>query len=217
MPIKHKKTGTGITEREVTEVTAPFGEKEIAEVGKLFSREFTFEGLYGKRAEVWAREVLVDADLDPGENLEHFHTVDYLQRLTSERVYSTEVDYAARVLQALKLVRTLMEHGDVEDVARFAVELGLLLQEMAMKFKWEGYALSGQKRAEDLRSATARWNQLRAAEAAEIHEKWLTRAKPVWAKHRTWGALKVAETIAEPHESPDYIRQIISSVRPSTK
>lgn len=196
MPSRTKTRGSGITEKKVTVYEMPLTDEEMeqlkVDMKEWSSREYSFEGLYGKRAEAWAREILEAADLDPGKQMERFHTLEYLQRLTRERKDSIEIDYAARLLDALRLVRACVERGDIEDVARLAVEFGLLLQEMAMKFKWERDALSGVSYRLNFKAGRDEYNKQRKREAAEQYRWFQTLADELWEKRANWSRNAVA-------------------------
>ena len=58
MPVKRKKIGSGITEREAVDISAPFGVVESKAIRELFDRGFDFESTYGRPIETWARATL---------------------------------------------------------------------------------------------------------------------------------------------------------------
>lgn len=232
MPIKSRTIGTGITKEEITEFMEPLTPEEKSEWLRLSreSWEGTHEGLYLKSLEVWAREVLKKAGLAiPEDSLRSLAKLpvknrEWIDPVRENKGPTTERDcregYAIRFLTLVIRIRHLLKRnrrGDAEEATRLGIELGMLITECRMKFVWEQPALSGRRRAEDLERARDRYNRTRRAEAEQKQVRWLQKAKGVWAKHPSWGALKVAEAIAQGWESPDYIRQKISSERPAKK
>ncbi len=226
MPIKRVKTGTGITEKETTRVSPPLGAEELDWLRRFWNQDFSFENRYGAVLESQARGVLEKAGLaEPGADLNELASL----AVGAERPDSPE-GYAVQLLERLQCVRMLIKlanfsaaaerkeyvirHGDVAEAARFAFELGAIWKEAEMKFRWERLALSGKQRSDDLKAARATYNKRRRAEADKKHAKWREAARKVWAKHPTWGALKVAEVIAK-GENPDYIRRIIKTEKPA--
>ncbi|MDA2935274.1 hypothetical protein MYX82_13175 [Acidobacteria bacterium AH-259-D05] len=229
---KIKIVGTGISKREVVTYEEPLTHEDIEEMMHrpspfLNPEEFTFEKQYGKDIETFARQVLQHAsakvtDIRVRHNL---YELSYLPIGDNEEPDTLEA-YAVRFLRKLLAVRGLIEKdsGDEDkgengrsSTARLAFELGCLVGEAEMKFEWEQPALSGRKRADDLAQARDSHNDTRRKIAAKKHAKWREEALAVWKTHPTWGALKVAEIIADSSESPETIRKIIITVKPTTK
>ena len=233
MSIKSRTIGTGITREKITQFVEPLTPQEKREwlqLSRELSREETYEGLYLKPLEAWARKVLEEAGLARSEDSQ----VSLMKLPFTDREGTipagenqhpiTERDshegYAIRFLRFVVGIRYLLKRnrrGDAEEAARLGIELGMLITESRMQFSWEQPAISDRRRAEALEIARDRHNLTKRAEAEQKQARWREKAKGVWLRHPSWGALKVAEEIAQGWESPNYIRQKISSGRPSSK
>ena len=139
MPIKQKIIGTGITQRHVTQVGAPFGPEEVAKVGEFFRQQSTFEGRVGGPIECWSRSVLEQAGLaQPGTDL-----LDLANLAVGRERPDSREGYAVRLLQNLRILRAVISRGEASEAARFGTEVGALCHEAQMKFKHEKPALRG--------------------------------------------------------------------------
>lgn len=80
--------------------------------------------------------------------------------------------YARRLLMLIKRVRRFIAEGDASRAARFAVDLGIVFDEMLMKAEWERPALVGVARRESAGSATALKESARIIRVAIAAELW---------------------------------------------
>src|SRR5438093_10776534 len=69
MPIERRRRGSGITAKEETRITGPFGAAEHVERRRMIDRDFSFEGLIGGPLEAQMSRILeaagITADLEP--------------------------------------------------------------------------------------------------------------------------------------------------------
>lgn len=224
MPVTHDTTGTGITKKPRTSISAPMvGDEVIAVFKKWGSTDYTFEGLHGGPLEAHCRDILEKAGLaKPRASLTELASV-----RVGDKAPDSQEGYAVRFVQELRLIRTCIETERAADAARFAFYLGTLVEEARMKFAWERYALRGVNNDEHLSWGRDENNQKRRAVATRLHKRWCQRARELWPKHPTWSATTVAEKIAQEEEriallegegrktpKPDYIRHIIRTESP---
>jgi len=140
-----KKVGTGMTERDAVEYSgedmAPALKElteEWAEVGNSFEWRIS-------RAEQWAEAVMSQAD-------EPAFTEDNPQW------------YAQRILKHVRVIRRMLDQGDTIEAAAWSVDVGFLICEAAMKFRWQDDVDTAQryKAGQAEKSAKAnnkRWSQ----------------------------------------------------------
>ncbi len=159
MPIKDYEIRDGITARQGVRISAPFGDAELAAVGRMFEalgRQADFEGMT-EPLEAWAQETLVKAGIPPDPR--RLHALPSggrgsLTALVKDRPFSKEW-YAAEILHRLHFIRAFLERGEAAEAARWCLGLGALTQEADDKFEWEQHALRGLKTLESARAGHA--------------------------------------------------------------
>ena len=105
--------------------------------------------------------------------------------------------YAARILEQIRCVRSVMKTGDPAEVHRQSFDLGSLWKEAVLKFEWEVDALHGRKKSDALREVSRRANAERAEAAAANREKWQAEADKIWSRHLDCTASNVAREIVK--------------------
>ena len=147
MAIKRVKTGTGITQKEKTVLTAPWDSETVAafkdSMRRLAGKDFSFEGIYGKPIENLCRGVLSEAGFDPGPELEKISPSPSFEEDSRE-------DYARRILVYLNQFRHSHAAGNYDMAYQMVFDLARLAQEAADKFSWEGLVLHGEKFFDEL-------------------------------------------------------------------
>ena len=165
MPIVKKKRGTGITEHELTVIRGPYGQKERAAFARIFQNE-----PFDRVIDEWARAILTKAgvpgtkeaklnadgtitgDLPDGWEKDPRHKLgpkfvkagDTLGLVTDKFGWDSLEGYAARALGKIGLYRATLDRAPRE-AAYFSFELGLIMQECFMKFRFEADAITGKK------------------------------------------------------------------------
>lgn len=134
------KRGSGITAKEYMQADGadlPVAMREFFANWKEVSKDRDAFGARVVRAEEWARAVLAQAGIE------------------GKTVPDSPKDYALRLLDEIAWIRAFIERGEAAEAARFAVNLGILMQEAAFKFQWEHSALVGAAQAHHALNAAA--------------------------------------------------------------
>jgi hypothetical protein len=124
MAVRGISRGSGITKRVVPALS---GDMRAADMGQTLlytAGGGSFEG-WIREPEAMARTILQGAGHDP----------DRPGSVAAED--DTPVDYSARILRLIQIVRGAIKRGNAEEAARFSLQIGWLACEHDFKVDWE--------------------------------------------------------------------------------
>lgn len=187
MSRKTVTTGSGITAREHESVDGA----DLIPALRLFFENWD-RASKGKndfdariaRIEQWALSVLKKAGIEP----------DGIQSGTTD----TRENYAQKFIRKIHSIRAFIKRGESAQAARYAVNLGVLMGEAEMKFKWESFALKGKAFSGNKRGLSAR-----SREVVKILESRGADypAKSVWRDLEAAGVIRAGAVMTKPFES----------------
>lgn len=177
----------------------------------------TFEGRWAVPLEVQAHEILAARDLvfgrvDRGRSRLRLSVVADGRTALEGQDYEhgDAVWYAYRTLLAVVSVRDAIKRGNIDDVARWALDLGRLTREAELKFEWEREAIRARTAAERLLAEATSHNACRQSEAAARTSDWQALADDIWSREPDLSAVAVARLIARKRDAnPDTVRRRI--------
>lgn len=75
----------------------------------------------------------------------------------------SEMDFALRIRSLIRTIRSAISKNDIDETARWSLQLGEVFAEVRIKYGWEKYALSGKRHSESQsekgkKSAKLRWS-----------------------------------------------------------
>lgn len=207
-----KKSGTGITQREHATYNLEDPEDVDAAIAAIDSlgRDWFWTSI--ERLEATARRILERHGLPTHPKELYVQTAKGWRSATKREVSSirplfsleatvraaglsndSPAGYAARSLTLAWYLRGQIDRADAKSAAAFAYDLGHLIAESSMKFRWEPSAITGKKQRDFLDDTRTRLNTARHQERAEEWARWNKAAAPHWKPDRGRQATKVDE------------------------
>jgi hypothetical protein len=234
MPVTHEIIGSRLTKRLRTRISAPWNEEAVSALHSMFkvaSQTSTFEGIAASW-EAFYQDVLAQAELPPWNKYVRIYAngdwaddlpEDWRQRPREilkpgegigraidiaeqrDRIDSPEW-FAAKILDSIDLMRTVIACGETATVAHLTVNLTMDVAIASLKSAWEADAWLGKGH----RRVSSKGGAGRAKSKREDHVEWQQRANTILDDRpdMPWGRV-INQVAAEFNKSPHTVRKYI--------
>jgi hypothetical protein len=234
MTVTHQRIGTKLTERLITRVSAPWDEETLGVLHNMFktsSETSAFEGI-AAFWEAFYQDVLAQAKLPPWNKYVRIYAngdwVDNLPEDWRQRPHEIlkpgegigraidiveqrdRIDFpewfAAKILDSIDLVRTVIARGETATIAHLTVNLTMDVAIATLKSAWEADAWLGKGH----RRVSRKGGDGRAQSKREEHATWQQRANTILDDHpdMPWGRM-ISHVAAEFNKSTSTVRKYI--------
>lgn len=220
MPVHQEIIGTGITKRIRRHISAPYGEKEAAALGRmaedfnsntlenyLAAWESFCQGLLAKaQLPPWRKAVYVDADGTWTENIpkdwqKHSQPgaqiTSTIPLVESRYGIDSELWFACTILAAIDRVRRHMASDDCTLATSAGVELAQLTTTATFKFTWESEIEFGKKTRENRRKANTASIKTRSGRKQTDLNAARSHALALWREEPDMSITKTAHIITK--------------------